>query len=58
MRHIYKANQCTDEIDFDIAIREIKHYIKHLEFCEISTKGAYRRLNSLIKGKEKLNEKV
>ncbi len=49
LKHVYKANQCTDLSDVDNAIVGTKEAIRILNINGKSTVSAYRRLASLEK---------
>ena len=54
LSRIYKANQCTDINDCDIAIDEVYKLRKDCDKKGISSKLLYRRLISLGKRKKKI----
>lgn len=53
LKHIYKASQCSDIDDVNIAIEQVKELIKKGEESD----GIYRRLNSLFRLRDKFQEK-
>ena len=53
LKHIYKASQCSDIDDVNIAIEQVKELIKKREESD----GIYRRLNSLLRLRDKILRK-
>lgn len=53
LKYIYKASQCSDIDDVNIAIEQVKELIKKGEESD----GIYRRLNSLFRLRDKFQEK-
>lgn len=51
LKHVYRADQCTDLSDVDFAISEVKRIAKEWHY----TPALRNRLNSLEKRKETLN---
>lgn len=53
LKNIYKANQCSDIDDVNIAIEQVKEIIKNGKESD----SVYKRLNSLYKLRDKFQEK-